>query len=94
MVLQVEDFVSMKINWDPKPQNIATLAKELNVGLDSFIMIDDSPFERQAVKEILPEVVAPDFPKDTSKLSDWIRELASEYFLFLETTKKTPNEPR
>ena len=88
MVLQVEDFVSMKINWDPKPQNIATLAKELNVGLDSFIMIDDSPFERQAVKEILPEVVAPDFPKDTSKLSDWIRELASEYFLFLETTEE------
>ncbi len=88
MVLKAEDFVSMKINWDSKPQNIATLANELNVGLDAFVMIDDSPFERQAVMEILPEVVAPDFPKDASKLPDWMRELAEEYFLFLEITEE------
>ena len=94
MVLKAEDFVSMKINWDPKPQNIAALSQELNVGLDAFVLIDDSPFERQSVREILPEVIAPDFPKDASKLSDWMRELAEEYFLFLEITEEDAQRTR
>ena len=43
MILREEDFVTIKANWDPKPVNIASLATELNLGLDSFVFIDDNP---------------------------------------------------
>jgi FkbH-like protein len=88
MILKETDFVSMKVNWEPKAKNIANLAQELNVGLDSFVFIDDSPFEREAVLQLLPEVCVPDFPKDSARLPGWIRKIASEHFLFLETTEE------
>ncbi|MEQ1472239.1 MAG: HAD-IIIC family phosphatase, partial [Candidatus Acidiferrum sp.] len=43
MVLQRKDFVAWKINWEPKSQNISALAKELELGLDSFVFLDDNP---------------------------------------------------
>ncbi len=49
MTLQPEDFVSLKINWNLKPQSIAELAQELNLGRDAFIFIDDNPVERELV---------------------------------------------
>ena len=47
MVLQEEDFVALKINWDLKSQNIRDLSEELNIGLDSIVFIDDNPVERK-----------------------------------------------
>lgn len=88
MVLKEEDFVAMKINWKPKTENIPQLAEELNVATDSFVLIDDSAFEQESVRQLLPQVCVPEFPKDTTRLSDWMRDLAKEYFLFLETTEE------
>lgn len=50
MILREKDFVAIKANWEPKSVNIDELAKELNIGLDSFVFIDDNPIEREAVK--------------------------------------------
>jgi FkbH-like protein len=56
MPLDWDDFVIKKINWEPKNKNIESIANELNLGLESFIFIDDSDFEVMTVKENLPEV--------------------------------------
>jgi FkbH-like protein len=56
MPLQWADFVSVRINWDTKVQNLKSIAEELNLGLESFIFIDDSDFEVQSVKEFLPQI--------------------------------------
>jgi FkbH-like protein len=88
MILQEEDFVSLKINWEPKYQNIREIAEELNIGLDSFVFIDDSPVERESIRHQLPEVVVPDFPNDTCGLESFIREIYRDYFLTLKCTRE------
>ena len=49
-------LVSIKINWQPKSQNIIQIAKELNIGLDTIAFFDDSEFERREVSVNIPEV--------------------------------------
>ncbi len=53
MPLAWEDILIKKINWTPKSQNIKEIAKELNVGLESLLFIDDSDFEVNEVRESL-----------------------------------------
>ena len=86
MVLQHEDFVAEVINWEPKPVNIRQLAKDLNIGLDSFVFLDDNPAEREAMKAECPEVTVIDFPKDSSLLPAVLEAAYDEYFLSLEVT--------
>jgi HAD superfamily phosphatase (TIGR01681 family) len=45
MPLELDHFVAWRINWESKADNLAALAKELNLGLDSFIFVDDNPKE-------------------------------------------------
>src|SRR3984893_3718860 len=56
MALRREDFVAWKINWEPKSRNIAALAQELELGLDSFIFLDDNPVECADVQGNCPAV--------------------------------------
>ncbi|ADE16274.1 FkbH like protein [Nitrosococcus halophilus Nc 4] len=51
-----EFFLYPKINWLPKSQNIAQIAKDLNIGLDACVFIDDSEFELKEVGQALPQV--------------------------------------
>jgi len=55
-VLKPEHFAAMRINWDPKTDNLVALAEELNLGLDSFIFVDDSDYECALVRRELPQV--------------------------------------
>ncbi|MET9558534.1 HAD-IIIC family phosphatase [Streptomyces sp. NPDC006645] len=56
MALREDDFVRVVANWDPKHGNIEQLAADLNLGVDSFVFVDDSPFECGLVRHELPEV--------------------------------------
>ena len=56
MVLRMEDLVSFKANWEPKSDNIRQMAAELNLGLDSFVFVDDNPAEIEIVRQFAPEV--------------------------------------
>ncbi|HEX8217344.1 MAG TPA: HAD-IIIC family phosphatase [Allosphingosinicella sp.] len=56
MPLRLEHFSSVQVNWEPKSGNIAKVAEDLNVGLDSLIFIDDNPFELEQVRAALPMV--------------------------------------
>ena len=72
MVLTLDDFVMFVANWDNKPQNIQAIQKDLNIGLDAMLFLDDSPFERASVRTILPEVIVPELPEDTA---EWVKTL-------------------
>lgn len=56
MPLRPEHLVGHRINWTPKSENLRSLAKELNLGLDSFVFIDDNPVECAEVRANCPEV--------------------------------------
>lgn len=62
MVLRDKHFVTMRINWQDKVQNMIELAKEINIGLDSMAFVDDNPREREQIKQALPEVLVVDMP--------------------------------
>lgn len=62
-VLRDAHFAARRVNWLPKPENLQALAEELNVGLDSFIFVDDSEHECAAVRQALPQVEVVQVPK-------------------------------
>ena len=64
MVLKPEDLAGWKINWKDKAQNIVDLMADLNLGVESAVFIDDSPFERGRVRDVLREVYTPEWPED------------------------------
>jgi FkbH-like protein len=49
-------FVCPQISWQPKSEGIASIARELNIGTDTLLFVDDSEFELQQVKAVHPEV--------------------------------------
>ena len=59
-LLKPNDFSAILANWKPKSENIRALSKELNLGLDSFVFFDNSHFEREEVRQSLPEVEVPE----------------------------------
>ena len=55
-LLTPDDFVTWRVNWDDKVENIRSIADELGFAPESFIFIDDHPVERDRVRQRLPEV--------------------------------------
>ena len=76
MALRKSDFVAWRINWRDKAENLLALAQELNLGLDSFVFLDDSPQERDQVRQILPQVYTPDLPVSPSELAPFLSSLS------------------
>ncbi len=67
MILRQNNFAAARINWDDKASNLKELAKEINIGLDSMVFLDDDSVNRALVKAILPEVETPEMPSDPSE---------------------------
>ncbi len=70
--LKQDDFIKIKANWDPKNINIENISKELNIGADSFLFVDDNPAERKIVKDYIKGISAPDIknPEDYIRILD------------------------
>jgi FkbH-like protein len=64
MRLRLDDFAARRIDWEPKPENVAAIAAELGIGLDSIVFWDDSTAERARMRAALPEVLTPEVPPD------------------------------
>ena len=77
-VLKLDHFSAFKANWEPKHENILAIAKELNLGVDSMVFIDDNPAERAIVSGQLPNVAVPDVGSDVAKFAAVIE--AGRYF--------------
>lgn len=89
MVLKYDDFVSKKVNWKDKASNLLEIAIETNLGLDSFVFIDDNAVERQYIKETMPEVAVPSFPKNIVDLNTWfLEDVVYNYFSRLRITSE------
>jgi FkbH-like protein len=76
MALRKSDFVAWRINWKDKAENLLGLAEELNLGLDSFVFLDDSPQERDQVRQVLPQVFTPNLPTSPSDLAPFLSSLS------------------
>lgn len=74
MALGLDDFVAFKANWNNKADNLRAIAKELNIGLDSIVFVDDNPVERDLIRKELPQVAVPEMPIDPA---DFITTIAS-----------------
>lgn len=94
MVLRPDDFAILEINWNDKASNIRKIVDRLNVGLDSFVFIDDSEHERQLVREMLPEVEVPDFPEKVDLLPEFMVRIFRTYFEKSRITKEDTQKTR
>jgi FkbH-like protein len=75
MHLRRKDFVGWRINWRDKAENLTALAEELNLGLDSFVFLDDSPQERDQIRQLLPQVYTPELPASPSEYAPFLCSL-------------------
>lgn len=81
MVLKRGDITVFVANWNNKADNIRAIRDTLEIGLDSMVFLDDNPFERNLVRNFLPDLIVPELPEDPA---DYVRAI-SELNLF-ETT--------
>ena len=68
-LLKKSHLSAWRINWDNKASNIDALSRELNLPLDSFVVIDDSPRECLLIREALPQVMVLQVPDSLNDYS-------------------------
>ena len=66
MELKLEDIAVFVANWENKVDNIKFIQNILNIGFDSMVFLDDNPFERNMVREAIPQITVPELPEDPS----------------------------
>ena len=69
MILKEDDIVAFRVNWEDKAANIKAISEAIDLGLDSFVFLDDNPAERKRVRDALPAVAVPELPEDPG---DWL----------------------
>lgn len=78
MLLRENHIAVFQANWDDKATNITAIARELSLGLESMVFLDDNPVERGLVRRLLPEVAVPELPEDPALYARTL--LAAGYF--------------
>ena len=73
MILKLSDFSAFVANWDDKASNIRFIQESLNIGMDSMVFIDDNAFERNLVRELIPEITVPEMPEDPADYVDFLQ---------------------
>lgn len=62
-LLKRSHLAAWRVNWENKVQNLEELAKELNLGINSFVFIDDNPMECDVVAKLIPDITVLQVPK-------------------------------
>ena len=75
MPLRLEDFVARRVNWEPKSANLASIAGELGLNLDSFILVDDNPKECTEAQAGCPEALALPLPARAEDISEFLKHV-------------------
>ena len=73
MPLRQEHFAAWRLNWQPKSENLKSLARELQLGLDSFIFVDDNPVECAEVEANCPEVLTLQLPENPELIPQFFK---------------------
>ncbi len=89
MVLRREDIAVFVANWENKADNIRVIRERLNIGLDSMVFLDDNPFERNLVRQLVPEVIVPEMPEDPADYVSFLSGLS-----LFEATSFSPEDAR
>jgi len=87
LILSSNDIVIEKINWNSKVQNLIEIANELNIGIESFVFIDDSNFEINHVNEKLPAIKTLQVPKNLYEYPKLIQENFPLFFSNVTTNE-------
>ena len=74
-LLKPEHFTAWQINWQSKSENLRALADELGLALNSFVFLDDSPYECMEVRNSCPEVLAIPLPQDPEAIPGFLDHL-------------------
>jgi FkbH-like protein len=80
ITLKKNHIVISKVNWQDKATNLRNIAKELNIGLDSLIFVDDSSFEINLIKEQLPEILTLQVPTSIHEYPNMLLKLVQSNF--------------
>jgi FkbH-like protein len=72
MILRLEDISVFKANWENKADNIRQIQSILNIGFDSMVFLDDNPFERNIVRENIPQISVPELPEDPADYLEYL----------------------
>jgi FkbH-like protein len=75
MVLRADDIASWRVNWLPKAENLRSLAAELDIALESLVMVDDNPIERAEIGAELPQVLTLQLPADPQDIPRFLRHV-------------------
>ena len=75
MVLKRHHFVSSRINWKSKAENLLSISRELGLALDSFVFLDDDPMVCAEVQAHLPEVLTLSLPASPADIPAFLRHV-------------------
>ena len=87
MVLRNNHITIKKVNWSDKVSNLIEISKELNIGLDSIVFIDDSDFEINFIKEQLPQVTVLKVPDKLHNYPAMLRENLNFFYRLSNTSE-------
>lgn len=62
--LRLSDFSAYRCNWEPKSDNIRAIARELNIGTDALIVLDNNEAELAEIRAHLPDVLTLRTPQE------------------------------
>lgn len=79
LLLGPDDFAAISLSWDAKSEALRGLAGQLNLGLDSFVFVDDNPAEVAEVSSALPEVIPLRFPADARGLHEFLHRVGTAF---------------
>lgn len=65
--LKPSDFSALQVNWERKDINLEKMTKQLNIGRDAVVFIDDNPAESELMRTSCPEVSSPNMSKFTNR---------------------------
>jgi FkbH-like protein len=83
MILKEQHIAIKAVNWSNKVTNLKKISKELNIGLDSLVFVDDSDFEVSLIKSQLPEVTVIKVPE---KIYEYPKKIRDSLGLFYSLT--------
>lgn len=73
--LRLSDITATRINWNPKPLGLASIASELSLALDSFIFLDDNPKEISEIDEQIPQILGLTLPPDPASFETYLNHI-------------------
>jgi FkbH-like protein len=75
MPLKLADMATTRINWGSKSANLEEIARELDLGLDSVILVDDNPLEVDEARAGAPESLALALPAKAEEIAGFLRHV-------------------